>query len=67
MTNMTIEEFRRIYDEWKTSGLTIQKYCESTSFSESHFYYWKEKLRMPPSSTPSWAAASLPAWMSING
>ena len=38
MTNMTIEEFRRIYDEWKASGLIIQKYCESTCFSESRFY-----------------------------
>ena len=51
MTNMTIEEFRRIYDEWKASGLTIQKYCESTGFSESRFYYWKAKLKggvLPP-------------------
>lgn len=30
MTNMTIEELRRIHDEWKTSGLSIQNlnyYC----------------------------------------
>ena len=39
MTNMTIVEFRRIYDEWKASGLTIQKYCESTGFSESRFCF----------------------------
>ena len=51
MTNMTIDEFRRIHEEWKASGLTIQKYCESTGFSESRFYYWKSKLK----------AASLPA------
>ena len=45
MTSMTIEEFRRILEEWKASGLTIQKYCESTGFSESRFYYWKAKLK----------------------
>ena len=30
---MTIEEFRKIHEEWKASGLSIQKYCESTGFS----------------------------------
>ena len=56
MTNMTIEEFRRIHDEWKASGLTIQKYCESTGFSESRFYYWKAKLKegvLPPAACGS--------------
>lgn len=45
MTYMTIEEFRRIYDEWKNSGLSVQQYCENTGFTESRFYYWKAKLK----------------------
>lgn len=42
---MTIEQFRQIYDEWKQSGLSIQKYCENTGIKESRFYYWQSKLK----------------------
>ena len=27
MTNMTIDEFRRIHEGWKCGGFSIQKYC----------------------------------------
>ncbi len=61
MTNMTIDEFRRIHEEWKCSGLSIQKYCESTGFSISRFYYWKSKLR--ESSLPSPYGSFIPVRM----
>ena len=59
---MTIEEFRRIPEEWKACGLTLQKYCESTGFSESRFYYWKAKLK--ESSLPSMSGGFIPVRMS---
>ena len=45
MTYMTIEEFRRIYEEWQHSGLSVQQFCESTGIRESRFYYWKARLK----------------------
>ena len=33
MTNMTIEQFRQIYDDWKQSGLSVQQYCENTGLT----------------------------------
>ena len=45
MTNMTIEEFRHIHEEWQHSGLSIRQYCEDTGIRESRFYYWKAKLK----------------------
>lgn len=44
MTNMTIEEFRRIFADWQNSGLTIRRYCCNTGMHESRFYYWKKRL-----------------------
>ena len=51
MANMTIEEFRQVYDEWRQSGLTVQQFCENIGIREGRFYYWKAKLK----------AVSLPA------
>ena len=45
MTNMTIEEFRHIHEEWQHSGLSIRQYCEDAGIRESRFYYWKAKLK----------------------
>lgn len=45
MTNLTIEEFRRIHEAWQHSGLSIRQYCEDTGIRESRFYYWKAKLK----------------------
>ena len=45
MTNMTIEQFRQIYNDWKQSGLSVQQYCENTGLTESRFYYWRAKIQ----------------------
>ena len=56
MTYMTIEEFRRIYEDWQTSGLSVQQFCKDRGILESRFYYWKAKLKGRRSRLP--AAAS---------
>ncbi len=50
---MTIEGFRPIYDEWKSSGLTIEDFCKSTGFTKSRFYLWKGKLESKSSPVSS--------------
>ena len=45
MANMTIEQFRQVYDEWRQSGLTVQQFCENIGIREGRFYYWKAKLK----------------------
>ena len=44
MKNLTLEEFKRIHEEWKSTGLSIRDYCHNTGFEESKFYYWRKKL-----------------------
>ena len=34
MTNMTIEQFRQIYEDWKQSGLSVLQYSENTGLTE---------------------------------
>ena len=62
MTYMTIEQFRRIHEDWKQSGLSVQQYCENTGLTESRFYYWKSKLKAE--SLPSACGSFIPVKMS---
>ena len=62
MTNMTIEQFRQIYDDWKQSGLSVQLYCENTGLTESRFYYWRAKIQAE--SLPSSCVSFIPVKMS---
>ena len=62
MTNMTIEQFRQIYDDWKQSGLSVQQYCENTGLTESRFYYWRAKIQAE--SLPSSCGSFIPVKMS---
>ena len=45
MTNMTIEQFRQLYEDWKQSGLSVQQYSENTGLTEIRFYYWRAKIQ----------------------
>ena len=44
MKNMTLEQFKRTYEDWKLSGLSVRDYCSNTGFDEGKFYYWRRKL-----------------------
>ena len=44
MKNLTLEAFKWIHEEWKSTGLSIRDYCHNTGFEESKFYYWRKKL-----------------------
>ena len=39
MKNLTLEEFKRIHEEWKSTELSIRDYCHNTGFEESRFYF----------------------------
>ena len=45
MANITIEQFRHIYDERQHIGLTVYQFCENIVIRELLFYYWKAKLK----------------------
>ena len=62
MTNMTIEQFRQIYDDWKQSGLSVKQYCENIGLTESRFYYWMIKIQAE--SLPSSCSSFIPVKMS---
>lgn len=44
MKNLTLDEFKKIHEDWKSTGLSIRDYCGNTGFEESKFYYWRKKL-----------------------
>lgn len=44
MKYLSLEGFDRIYNDWKSSGLSVRDYCSNTGFTENKFYYWKKRL-----------------------
>ena len=44
MQSFTIEEFKKIHQAWKKSGLSVRDYCANTGIKESRFYYWKKRI-----------------------
>ena len=53
MKYKNIDEFRKIYEEWKESNLSVRSFCITMGLNESHFYYWKRKLETPVPPAPS--------------
>ena len=53
MKYKNIDEFRKIYEEWKESDLSVRSFCITMGLNESHFYYWKRKLETPVQPAPS--------------
>ncbi|WP_052517335.1 IS66 family insertion sequence element accessory protein TnpA [Bacteroides reticulotermitis] len=47
MKYQTIEQFRELYNEWKSSRLTVRSFCRNMGINESRFYYWKKKIEAP--------------------
>ena len=47
MKYLSLEEFGQIYDDWKSSGLSVRDYCSNTGVTENKFYYWKKRLEAP--------------------
>lgn len=47
MKYLSLEGFDRIYNDWKSSGLSVRDYCSNTGFTENKFYYWKKRLEAP--------------------
>ena len=37
MQNFTIEEFKKIHQAWKESGLSVRDYCANTGIKESRY------------------------------
>ena len=52
MKYKNIDEFRKIYEEWKESNLSVRSFCITMGLNESHFYYWKRKLNTPAPPSP---------------
>ena len=51
------EEWRRIIDGQRPSGLTVAAYCRDRGIKDSAFYAWKRRLRSPAKSNRSSAPA----------
>lgn len=39
------KKFLTIYEDYKSSGLTVREYCSNLGMNEAKFYYWKKKLK----------------------
>src|SRR5271166_2006124 len=48
-----VEEWRRIIDGQRSSGLTIAAYCLERGITEGSFYPWKRRLRSAAKSNVS--------------
>lgn len=62
MQSFTLEEFKKIHQEWKESGLSIRDYCANSGIKESRFYYWKKRVEVPenlPTSTGGFIPVNL--------
>ncbi|MGL4805582.1 MAG: IS66 family insertion sequence element accessory protein TnpA [Bacteroidales bacterium] len=53
MKYLSIPEFEIIFEEWKSSGLSVRDYCLNTGFTECKFYYWKKKLQEKTEPNPN--------------
>jgi hypothetical protein len=42
--NLNMEEFKRLFEEWRASGMTIRDYCANIGMREDRFYYWKRMM-----------------------
>jgi hypothetical protein len=38
------EYWRRQIERWHSSGMSISRFCRSSGFSESLFYYWRRTI-----------------------
>lgn len=47
---MNLNDFRIIYERFKSSGLNITHFCENEGYSKSSFYYWRKKFLSKESS-----------------
>lgn len=47
MKYQTIDQFRELYNEWKSSHLCVRSFCRNMGINESRFYYWKKKIESP--------------------
>ncbi|NLX66189.1 MAG: IS66 family insertion sequence element accessory protein TnpB [Bacteroidales bacterium] len=43
MQPISKEEFIKILERQRKSGLSIKDFCENESYTQSSFYYWKSK------------------------
>jgi hypothetical protein len=55
------EEWRRIIDGQRPSGLTVAAYCRDRGITDGAFYAWKRRLRSPARSNRS----SVPAFVEV--
>lgn len=44
MQSFTIEEFKKIHQVWKESGLCVRDYYANIGIKKSRFYYWKKRV-----------------------
>jgi transposase-like protein len=45
MTYWTLDYFKRIYNQYLSSGLSIRDFCKRLECDESRFYYWAKKVK----------------------
>lgn len=45
MKNWTLEDFKKIFSDWKQSGLTMRAYCQNIGIREDRFYLWHKRLK----------------------
>lgn len=44
-THIRIQQWTEIIQDWNTSGLTVDNYCESHGLSRNQYYYWLRKVK----------------------
>ncbi|MCU4166723.1 IS66 family insertion sequence element accessory protein TnpA [Carboxylicivirga caseinilyticus] len=47
---LNAKKFRKIYDDFLESGLTVTDFCSNQGLTQNKFFYWQNKLKaqLPP-------------------
>lgn len=55
MVYWTLDYFKILYDQYKSSGVSVREFCNEQGLKENRFYYWMNilKKRAIPSLNPS--------------
>ena len=56
---LSMEEFKKLFEEWKASKMSIREFCETIGIDENRFYYWRKKLEAEQDAAPAFVPVQM--------
>ena len=57
--HLTLEEFKKLYEEWQLSQLSIREFSLSIGINEDRFYYWRKKMIDEENAAPAFVPVQM--------